>query len=150
MKVYYNNRISGYSGKCDNLIYYYDKSCDKCLARRRFEFKNHPAHPVFRQNQKAIFALNPSAAYRHNLTHYVYLHDAKKENRDHRLRAWPNAFCRLMYAMQKAYGCNLSDLTRDQIISQNLPCISVKSAIEAGLLEEVRGYQSLNMTMFSE
>jgi len=149
MKVHYKYHIQGYQGSCDSLIYYYDKILGQSLARRKFTFKDHPAHPGFRQNQRAIFALNPCEAYRRDLTHYVYLHDADPKNRAHPLRAWPNAYCRLMYALKRDYGCDLSGLSRAQILEQDLPCRSVKAAIEAGLLESVRGYKQLNAAMFT-
>jgi len=38
---------------------------------------------------------------------------------------------------------DLATLTRDDIFTLDLPCISVKRAVEAGLLPRVKGYETL-------
>jgi hypothetical protein len=45
--------------------------------------------------------------------------------------------------MQKAMpvSVDLKTITREQIASQNLPCRTLRDAIEAGLLPMVEGYQ---------
>jgi hypothetical protein len=44
----------------------------------------------------------------------------------------------------KAGLSDLKTLTRQQIYDDNLPCKSVKSAVEAGFLPEVLNYQLLD------
>ncbi|MDD4219278.1 MAG: hypothetical protein PHR10_03745 [Sphaerochaetaceae bacterium] len=46
---------------------------------------------------------------------------------------------KLMYAQAKALGIDILVLNWEMVESRNLPCRSVKSAIEAGLLAEVKG-----------
>jgi len=60
---------------------------------------------------------------------------------------WRNVYMRLMYALQRLFEVDLSTITREQIVTQDLPCKSVKAAIEAGLLEEIVGYQRLDAEM---
>ena len=50
-------------------------------------------------------------------------------------------FLKLMWAMAKMRGLDLEFLTRETIESENLPCRSVKDAVEAGLLPMVKGYE---------
>jgi hypothetical protein len=50
-----------------------------------------------------------------------------------------------MYALAKAMPeIDLGTLTREEIYQQDLPCISIKRAVEAGLLEKVDNYQRLD------
>jgi len=57
MKVKYNKRFKGYSGKADGMIYYIDKKSGATLARKMFTFKNHPGQPTFRSAQKQIYEI---------------------------------------------------------------------------------------------
>jgi hypothetical protein len=58
--------------------------------------------------------------------------------------SWQNVYLTLMYALAKQNpAVDLLTITREQITSDNLPCKSVKDAIEAGLLREVNGYENL-------
>jgi len=73
-----------------------------------------------------------------------------KEYREHPLNNWYNAFTKLMWNMAKTYSLNgipltenstlinLTTLTREDIIENNLSCRTVKQAIEAGLLRSSR------------
>jgi len=38
---------------------------------------------------------------------------------------------------------DLKTITRQQIYQENLPCISVKNAVEAGILPPVKGYERM-------
>jgi hypothetical protein len=51
----------------------------------------------------------------------------------------------MLWAMQAKYPdlVNLSTITKDEIIAQDLPCRSVKRAVEAGLLPKIPGYEYL-------
>jgi hypothetical protein len=57
--------------------------------------------------------------------------------------SWNNAWLKLMFALQKAMPetVDLKTITREQIYEQNLPCKTVKDAIEAGLLPVMPEYQ---------
>jgi hypothetical protein len=52
----------------------------------------------------------------------------------------------MMWAMQAKYPqqVNLKTITREQILEQQLPCRSVKAAVEDGLLAKIPGYQYLD------
>jgi hypothetical protein len=52
----------------------------------------------------------------------------------------------MLWAMQARYPeqVNLKTITREQIVEQNLPCRSVKTAVEDNLLPQIPGYQYLD------
>ena len=115
-----------FTGSVDELIFYRHKANGKIYARKRFTFKNHPGQPPFASAQKAIYALQPSQAYRQNLSDYLI------------------GYNKLMFAMQKQLGIALTGITREMIVQQNLPCQTVKAAVEAGLLPKVPDYERFN------
>lgn len=144
MKATRANLLGEFTGKLDGLIYYRSRRTGKLYVRRQWRFRNpHPAHPQFRSAQRAIFALQPSQAYIANFRDYLGQYLLLPESEYHPAHAWTNLYVRMMFAMQKANPetVNLATITREQITEQNLPCHSLKLAIEAGLLPEVRGYQ---------
>ncbi|PKN72728.1 MAG: hypothetical protein CVU50_06215 [Candidatus Cloacimonetes bacterium HGW-Cloacimonetes-3] len=142
MKATRANLLGEFTGKLDGLIYYRSRQTGKLYARKQWEFRNHPQHPRFRNVQQAIFALKPSQEYIQNLKDYLWLYNKLPENDMRGVHAWTNLFNKMMYAMQKAMPetVDLSTITRRQIVEQNLPCRSLKTAIEAGLLPLVKGY----------
>jgi len=142
MKATRANLLGEFTGKLDGLIYYRSRYTGKLYVRKQWEFKNHPAHPQFRSAQQAIFALQPSEAYIRNFKDYLLQYNLLPENDAKGAHAWTNLYIKMMYAMQKSLPetVNLSTLTRDQIAEQNLPCGTLKAAIDAGLLPAVKGY----------
>lgn len=144
MKATRANLLGEFTGKLDGLIYYRSKQNGKLYVRKQWSFRDHPEHPRFRNNQRAIFALQPSAAYIQDLRDYLMQYNTRAKNNS--AHAWSNLYARLMYAMQKAMPdtVNLATLTREQIVQQNLPCRTVKTSVENGLLPLVNGYERYN------
>lgn len=143
MKVKYKYNLLGYSGKIDDLIYYIDKRTGRPLVRRAFTFKNHPGQAPFGNAQKQIYTLNPSEDYKHNLFDYCMSYNTLPEAEEKPLFTWTQVYNKLMWAMQKAIPelVDLKTITREQIYEENLPCKSLKDAIEADLLPAVSGYE---------
>jgi len=84
-------------------------------------------------------ALNPSQGYRNNLADYVMYYNECREYYDKPMVGWNNAWLKMMFALQKAMPgqVDLRTITRQQITDQNLPCDTVKHALEFGLLPPV-------------
>ncbi len=143
MKVKYRNQVHGLTGNNDGLIYYIDRKSGVTLARKKFTLKNHPEHPGFRNVQKQIYAVQPSREYIYNLTDYIYDYNYLPGNELKHLRTWTNLYNKLMFAMLQAMPetVDLKTITREQIYSQNLPCKTLRDAIDAGLLPKVDGYE---------
>ncbi len=134
--------LGEFIGKLDGLIYYRRRPGGRIYVRKQFEFKDHPAHPGFKNAQAAIYALQPSAGYKRDLKDYLILYNQLPANVEKPAQVWTNLYNKLMFALQKKYPAQvqLVNITRDQILSQELPCRTVKAAVEAGLLPEVRGF----------
>jgi len=52
-----------------------------------------------------------------------------------------------MLSQAEALSIPVTSLTKELIQCQSLPCRTVKSAVEAGLLSEVEGYERLENLM---
>ncbi len=143
MKVTFCYGVKGYKGNVDGMIFYSDKRTKKTYGRREFTFDNHPGQPPFRNVQQQIYAIQPHEYYRGDLSTYVFYYNLLPENRDKRVRTWTNIYNKLMFNMQKAMPetVNLKTITREQIYEQNLPCKTLKDAVEAGLLPMISGYE---------
>jgi hypothetical protein len=146
MKVKFKNMLHGYVGKADEMIYYMDGRTGNIYARKTFKFKNHPSHGTFRTAQKQIYLIKPSSEYQYNLKDYCLSYNKLPENKDKPLFTWCQVYNKLMWAMQKALPgqVDLKTITKEQINSQNLPCKTLKAAIEADLLPAVEGFQRWN------
>jgi hypothetical protein len=137
------NLLGEFTGKLDGLIYYCRRSNGKLYVRRKWKFENHPGQAQFASAQRAIFALQPSEVYKRDLKDYLLRYNLLPENEGKQAQYWGNLYVKLMFALQKTYPetVDLANITREQIVSQNLPCRSIKAAVEAGLLPVVKGYE---------
>ena len=93
---------------------------------------------------KQIKDINPSEGYRNDFRNYLNL--LRDRDDSVRVPSWYSLFVKMMWAMQAKYPeqVNLKTITKAQILEQQLPCLSVKTAVEDGLLTKVPGYQYLN------
>jgi len=143
MKVTFKWGLTGYSGTVDDAIYYYNPKLKLCLMRDY-------VYPTLNHNNErttSIMAnlklINPSRAYRINLMDYITYYNESKEYGHKPMNAWNNAWLKMMFAMQKAMPevVDLKTLTREQIYDQNLPCKTLKDAIDSGLLPKLDNYE---------
>ncbi len=165
MKAIFKNMIQAYSGKCDGLVYYYNPRLRQMVVRPHVKRRKTAQNDLFTAISARLKALTPSVGYKRDLAMYVELHNRKAANYRHPLNNWYNAFTKLMWAMAKTYvgvpdgeggydwipassgmtgevlSLDLSTITRAFIYDHDLPCISVKRAVEAGLLSPVNGYE---------
>jgi hypothetical protein len=142
MKVLFKNMLKAYSGQCDGLVYYYNSRLNRVICRRHVIPKATPQNARMKAVSARLQALNISEEYITDLKYYA----AMARERGTHLN-WRNVYMKLMYALQRLYGIDLSTITREQVVSQDLPCKSVKRAIEAGLLPPMLGYQRLSAEM---
>jgi hypothetical protein len=92
---------------------------------------------------KNLFALQPSADYIDDMKLYLMRYRSLRYGANIRIRSWSNLYSKLMRDMAKADPTiDLISITREYIYAHNLPCISVKKAVEAGLLPVVHNWQS--------
>jgi len=142
MKATRANLLGEFTGKLDGLIYYRSRHNGKLYVRRQWKFKHHPSHAPFAARMQNLKALAPSAGYLRDLKDYLPLYNRLPDNAGKELNCWNNLYVKLMFALENAFPdtVNLATLTREQIQVQNLPCRTVKTAVEAGLLPLVKGY----------
>ena len=142
MKVKFKNMMNGYTGVVDDIVIYYMKRLNRCVIRSR---------PVKHANQSQtrlaaimhnLKLLHPSEGYKSDLKAYLEIYQQTRFADDDPVCTWNNLFLRLMYDMQRHNPeIDLQTLSRAEIYALDLPCISVKSAVEAGLLRSVNGYE---------
>lgn len=143
MKVYLKRNLAGYTGTVDEAVFYYNPKIRKTLMRPyRYPKLNHN-----NERTTSIMAnlkeLNPSQGYRKNLADYVMYYNESKDYFDKPMVGWNNAWLKMMFAMQKALPdqVDLKTITRQQILDENLPCKTLKDAIEFGLLPPMPDYK---------
>jgi hypothetical protein len=149
MRAYFKNLIQAYRGTCDGLIYYYNPRMKRLIVRPYV--KPRPTENTRRFGRIAanLRALEPSDAYKSDLSVYVDIHNRRTANEDVTLQNWYVAFTRMMWRLARANPetIDLESVTRAYIELHDLPCRSVKRAVEAGLLEPVNGYELLTRLM---
>ncbi len=143
MKVNYKEPIRTYRGKKDGLVYYYHPGLERSLAREYAVPRANETNRKLRAVTQNLQALNPSVGFRDDLKVYIYLLKSHAAT-EHVFRGhyW-SLYLKLMWAMARQLDIDLEFITREQIFAQELPCRTVKSAVEAGLLASVNGYELL-------
>lgn len=149
MKVLFKHLISGYTGKMDDAVIYYNKYLNKVIIRKLPKVKIGEHHNRFKRICQNIYALAPSDAYKDDIYHYS---QALRKNKSHRydgLLVWNNLYSKIMFNMAKAMplSVNLETLTRAEIETEDLPCRTIKQAVEANLIPYVKDYQTLTSPM---
>ncbi len=145
MIVSFKNRML-FSGECDGLVYYWNRRLDKLIARRYVVPRESNSNRRLGGISRHLKSLELSEAYKEDLKLYVTMYNNRP--REKQMLSWRNAFLTMMYALAKQYDTvDLSNITRAQVESEQLPCQSVKEAVDAGLLPYVEGCERLNNKM---
>ena len=144
MKVTCNPFI--YSGTCDGLVYYYNKRLGTMIARKYVCPRQSSQNRCFAAISRNLKALNISPGYKSDLNTYIAL--AAYSGNAKRYTNWLSVFVSLMYAMAKLVPeIDLLTINRNQIETMHLPCITVYSAIQAGLIQYYPGCEGLTNGM---
>jgi hypothetical protein len=142
MKVTFKWGIQGMSGYGEDAVFYYNPVLRRTLKRNYVYPKNVPSaarNSVIMQNLRLI---QPSTAYKFNFVDYRAAVNSLPEYKEKPFTSWSCIYLKLLYALQKADNrVDLTTLSRAQIYAQDLPCKTLKAAIEAGLLPAVENYQ---------
>lgn len=135
--------IRGLSGSRDGTIFYYHPRLKATLMRRQPTMPHQEMNDTYRDVARNLKALQPSAPYKSNFA--IYTSKRRDEDENLLIVSWYNLYIKMMWAMQAKYPStvDLRTITREQITLQNLPCKTVKAAIEDGLLPPVNGYEIL-------
>jgi len=142
MKVRYKKALCGYEGKSDAAVYYFHPGLKQNLMREYVRPRDSSSTERHKKIMANLKQLCVSAGFKQNLKDYLIRYNQLKCNEEKPLLSWSNLFMKLMFAMQKALPeVDLAVLTREQIFAENLPCRSVKAAIDADLLPKVEYYE---------
>lgn len=147
MKVTVKEGLIGFSGRLDGAVYYYHPHLKRTVMRKKPIMPIQAQNHQYRRIAKQIKAIAPSANYKQDFR--IYLTLLRRQNEDIVAPSWYGIYIKMLWAMQKKYpqSVNLETLTKEQILSENLPCISVKSAVEDGLLDKVDGWETLTRSI---
>jgi hypothetical protein len=142
MKVKMRTNQGKPTKKKTGMVYCSHRDGDVLIARRYVYPK------LSEQNIKTgsitanLMRLNPSEGYKQDLRDYIRHYNATPAGEEKPLRAWNNLYLKIMHALAKRDpGLDLRTLTREEIHGKDLSCISVKRAVEAGLLAQVDHWQ---------
>ncbi len=147
MEVMFKNMLHAYKGKCDGIVYYYNSRVNKVCARRIPEFKPNKSTETLSIISRNVKKLNPSPDYINDMKFYLEMLRFIHKKEWNRVTSWYCLFKKMMYAMAKKHNLDLRYLTREQIEHQQLPCISVKAAVDDGLLPVIPSYERFNNPM---
>lgn len=139
MKTRFKHNIQGFTGKLDGLVYCYHKQSNEIYARKFTKAERNPSAERLKLVMANLKLINPSPGYRQNFKDYLIQYNKLSSNQGKAIVNWASIYIKMLYAMAKADpAIDLATLSREQIYDQNLPCITVKAAIEAGLIPRVR------------
>ena len=145
MKVRYTDGMGVLSGKFKEIVYCHSCKYGYTYARRKVYPTLSEVNAAIGGKSANLWRLEPSGGYKGDLRSYVAAHDMMRKNYRTPLRAWTCLYIKLMYALERSCpGVDLRTLTRQEIYDQSLPCISIKKAVEAGLLSPVKGWEALD------
>ncbi|HNX37106.1 MAG TPA: hypothetical protein PL124_00460 [Candidatus Cloacimonadota bacterium] len=141
MKVTLKYDQLSYHGKLNDLIYYWHPQAGKMVARRRPQkHKESAGNARFRLISRNLRDIQPSEGFAEDLR--VYLQMLKNENPVLGIMNWYALYNQMMWKMQDLMpGVDLTILTREEIIQDDLPCRSVYRAVTAGLVPKARGFE---------
>jgi len=147
MKAILKNLMLAYSGKCDGLIFYYHPRLNRIIARRMPMRKTDANNRHFGEVASNLGRIALNDDYKWDFKTYTELLRQSGGEQYANYISWNNLYAKMMWAMAKDFGIDLKTLTKTEIYERVLPCITVKSAIDAQLLPVVEGYQRLNSLM---
>ncbi len=148
MKATWRN-LPPYTGKADDQVYYYNRRVGRILCRKKPDRKPDATNKSFGGKQKHIYSLDLSEGFLKDLRRYAEGYAKLPQQKDKAYPVWTNLYSKMMYAMEKALPeqVDLATITKAQIKAQDLPCRSVKRAVESGLLPEVKGWEKYKHEM---
>lgn len=148
MKTSFQPGVPNILGKYGELIYCRSSVSEKVFARRysypKLTDYNHQTGRI----TKNLFALCPSDDYKSDMQLYLMRYKTLRYGANKKIRAWSMLYLKIMRDMAKQDpSIDLVTLTKEEIYVRNLPCICVKSAVDAGLLPKVLRYETYNHGM---
>ncbi|MCB5261069.1 MAG: hypothetical protein PHN71_03055 [Candidatus Cloacimonetes bacterium] len=139
MKVKFTKLLMGYEGKIDDAVMYFSPKRRKYILRKRPKYVEQAQNRSFSQIQKRIFALPIRAEYKQDIRNYLLKYNALPGYSDHPIYAWNLLYSKLMWDIARLYKIDLKSIAVEDLPS--LPCITIATAVERGILPKVNGYE---------
>ena len=137
--------LSSYTGKMQGVVFCHYKH-EGLIFVRKFTYPKITEHNHKIGSTTAnLHSIQPSEGYKNDMRSYLDRYNKLRENENRYVRSWVNLYLKLMRDMAKQDNTiDLQTLTREEIYTRDLPCLSVKRSVEAGLLPVVYDYEALD------
>ncbi|MDD3562956.1 MAG: hypothetical protein PHR32_04690 [Candidatus Cloacimonetes bacterium] len=144
MKAQVKLMLPGFAGNMDDVVIYYNAHLNKYIARRKVMPKFTPSNEIVKEIYAFARRIELSDAYKADCREYIKLYNRKNRRKGRAMSTWPNVFMKVMRATKKQYPeLDFKTLTREELVTMQLPCRNIVSSIEAGYLEKIPGYKEL-------
>ncbi|PKN74133.1 MAG: hypothetical protein CVU50_00750 [Candidatus Cloacimonetes bacterium HGW-Cloacimonetes-3] len=145
MRAKFTYGIGSYSGKLDGVVFCNYRREGLVLVRKyRYPTLTEQNHKIGNTTTN-LHAITPSEGYKNDIRTYLGRYNTLRDNEGKYVRSWVNMYLKLMREMaRRDYTIDLLTLTREEIYTRDLPCISISRAVEAGLLPVVYDYEHLD------
>lgn len=145
MKAALKLTLPGFTGRMKNVDITYDPNQNLYTARK---IKATPKHIPDTSDVTAAFAFARrivlSEAFLNDCRKYIAAYNVHYRKQNKSLTSWSSIWLKMMKAQHKAYpDLDLDSISREEFISRKLPCRSIATAVEAGFLKYVPGFQKL-------
>jgi hypothetical protein len=144
MKAKLKVLLPGFTGNMDDVVIYYNSKLNKYIARRKVKPKFTPDNSIVKEIHAFRRRIKVSEAYLDDCREYIRLFNQKFRRQGRAMSTWPNVYMKVMRALKKQNpDIDFKTLTREDVQNQNLPCLTIAAAVDAGYLEKVPEYEKL-------
>lgn len=141
MRVAFKNMINGYAGKADGSVIYYIRKTNSFYIRRKPHQPHGDTQNRFQAIMRNLGTINPDYYYKEDFSFYLELYNQLPDKRYGAVMSWCNLYMKVLFSMAKTIpDVNLATITKQEMYDRDLPCLSVKKAVDGGLLPCVKGY----------
>jgi len=144
MKAKVKLALPGFAGNMDDLVIYYNSQLNCLVARKKPQVKNKIDGSFCREIFAFARRIHLSESYKADCALYIKAYNSKNRRKGRALVSWPALWMKVMRAQARDLpGLNIKELSREEAIAQNLNCLSIARAVDAGYIEPVNGYERL-------
>lgn len=142
MKVTFMTGLPGLSGRYREIVYCRDKVSGTYYARRNTYPELSVENERIGSISSRLFQIKPSEGFKADMRRYLDSYNSLRVNREKPMRSWSALYIRMMYEMARQDpGIDLRNLSRQSIFELDLPCKSIKRAVEAGILPQTEFWE---------
>lgn len=144
MKAKVRLALPGFAGNMDDMVIYYNSQLNCLITRKKPQVKNKINGSFGRDIYAFARRIHLSEAYKADCARYIKAYNIKNRRKGRALVSWPALWMKIMRAQARELPeLNINQLSREQALEQNLSCISIARAVDAGYIERVGGYERL-------